>query len=579
MSKKKGEQILQVEIDSSEQFEQVISKEGLVVIDVYQSWCGHAKQCEPVFKKIRVDLSDPLLVFYTANCDKIPELNIYKGRCEPCFLFYASKNLVAVVRGANAPVIIKTITEQLAYEHKCIKGEAQRKPITDDFILRHKADEDAKSMKQEVAAITETKPVTICIIKPDILANNKQDEVIAHIQQKGYTIVKQKKITFTEKMVHEFYSHRASDPEKFESLIKFMTSGPSIILALSRDDAEVIKALRADIGADKTPEEGEENLRTLYGTDDIQNAVHGSDSDEAASREMAYFFPKGLGVSKNEAHHTLALIRPSALAKQKDEILNKIKESGFKIAMTKIVQLDKEGAEEFYSEQKGQPFFDDLVNEMTSGPMMVLCLAKEDAVASWRNILGPKEKDNIKDAAGTMRNEFDLAEVPVNSLHGASTPGQAEKELAKFFPMEQTVALLKPGLTDEQKAEITKKIEDSGFIIATKKSEKLTEDIAKEMYKSSSDKPHYNELVSLMTSGETEVLVLSRENAIEGWREEIGDVDPSKAKESNPESLRATYGVDILNNAIHGASNKEQADHELNVLFPGVKFNEKGECC
>lgn len=52
-----------------------------------------------------------------------------------------------------------------------------------------------------------------------------------------------------------------------------------------------------------------------------------------------------------------------------------------------------------------------------------------------------------------MRQEFDVAEASVNALHGASTPEQAEKELSKFFPMEQTVALLKPGMTPEQRGE------------------------------------------------------------------------------------------------------------------------------
>lgn len=164
---------------------------------------------------------------------------------------------------------------------------------------------------------------------------------------------------------------------------------------------------------------------------------------------------------------------------------------------------------------------------------MVLCLVKSDAIAAWRNVLGPKEKENIKDATGTFRQEFDIPEAPINSLHGASTPEQAHKELTRFFPIEQTVAALKEHLTPEQKTEIIEKIESSGFIIASKKSEKLTEDIAKEMYKYSADKPHYQDLVNMMTKGETEILVLSRENAIEGWREMLGDVDPSKAKEND----------------------------------------------
>ena len=69
--------------------------------------------------------------------------------------------------------------------------------------------------------------------------------------------------------------------------------------------------------------------------------------------------------------------------------------------MKKTVNLNKEQAAEFYAEHKGKPFFDDLVNEMSSGPMLVLCLAKENAISNWRNMLGPKEKESLKDAPNT----------------------------------------------------------------------------------------------------------------------------------------------------------------------------------
>ena len=61
--------------------------------------------------------------------------------------------------------------------------------------------------------------------------------------------------------------------------------------------------------------------------------------------------------------------------------------------------------------------------------------------------------------------------------------------------------------------------------------------------------------------------MLSRENAIEGWREIIGPVDPLKAKEQNPNSLRSLFGIDVLNNALHGPSTKEQAEHEIKLIF------------
>ena len=82
-------------------------------------------------------------------------------------------------------------------------------------------------------------------------------------------------------------------------------------------------------------------------------------------RELAYLFPKGFGVSNNNNKRTLALIRPTAFAQHKDAILARIKESGFEIAMAKTVQLDKADAEDFYADQAGKPFFDDLVQEMT----------------------------------------------------------------------------------------------------------------------------------------------------------------------------------------------------------------------
>lgn len=83
---------------------------------------------------------------------------------------------------------------------------------------------------------------------------------------------------------------------------------------------------------------------------------------------------------------------------------------------------------------------------------MALCLAKEDAVNSWRNLLGPKEKEKLKEASGTFRNEFDVLSSGVNPIHGASTVEQAEREITMFFPVEQTVAVIKPGLSSDKKS-------------------------------------------------------------------------------------------------------------------------------
>jgi hypothetical protein len=83
-------------------------------------------------------------------------------------------------------------------------------------------------------------------------------------------------------------------------------------------------------------------------------------------RELAFFFPDlNQRPPETIARRTLALIRPSALAQYKDAIIQKIKESGFEIAIAKTVQLDQTQAEEFYAEHKNKAFFNDLVKEMT----------------------------------------------------------------------------------------------------------------------------------------------------------------------------------------------------------------------
>ena len=71
-------------------------------------------------------------------------------------------------------------------------------------------------------------------------------------------------------------------------------------------------------------------------------------------------------------------------------------------------------------------------------------------------------------------------------------------------------------------------------------------------------------------------MVLSREDAVKGWRTIMGPTDPELAKEQAPESLRALLGKDVLQNAIHGSSTKEQAESKIKALFPEVEINSDG---
>uniref|UniRef100_A0A8W8L7M3 Nucleoside diphosphate kinase-like domain-containing protein n=1 Tax=Magallana gigas TaxID=29159 RepID=A0A8W8L7M3_MAGGI len=586
MARRKQEAQLQQEIETQEEWEDMLSKEGLFVVDIYQEWSGPCSCLIANLRRLKNELGDDLLRFAAAKADTIDALEKYRGHCEPCFLFYAGGVLVAVVRGANSPKILRTITEQLQQEHKVIDGQSERKEIKDPYISQlesqekldeddqEKEEEDAKSRSQSRFAKEGKKEITVCLIKPDAVAAGKVPEIIADIEAHGIEILKNEERHLTEEEVRSFYSHLQEEPF-FDELVSFMTSGNSHVLVLTkgRTGENVISEFRDLIGPTAVEEAKEakpESLRAKYGEKTFMNALHGSSSEDMAMRELAFFFPDYAAPpaeGKPKLQRTLALIRPDAFKNHKEDILATISEAGFKVAMQKEMQLTREMAEEFYKEHKGQDYFEELITRMTCGPVLALGLAREDAITGWRHMLGPTEVEKAKsEAPESLRAKFALEETKINMLHGSDSEETAKKELEFFFPMEQTVAVIKPDAVGT-KDEIIDRIHESGFRIAAQKETNLTRELAEEFYAEHKGKEYYDDLVEHMTSGPTYIMVLSREDAVQGWRQVIGPTDPEKAKEENPDSLRAAYGKNILQNAVHGSSTAEHADVTVKKIF------------
>ncbi|XP_071148194.1 thioredoxin domain-containing protein 6-like isoform X3 [Mytilus edulis] len=581
--RRKAEIQLQMHIESQEEWEDLLSKEGLNVVDVYQEWCGPCSGMVANLRRLKNELGDDLLRFATAKADMIDSLDKYRGHCEPCFLFYAGGCLVAVVRGANSPKILRTITEQLKQEHKCLDGGSERKEIKDPFIAQLESKEKETEKEEEEEEEEGVKEVTVALIKPDAVEAGKVDQILEDIKAAGIEILKHEERKLTEDEVRQFYSH-LQDQDFFEDLVKFMTSGPSHVLALTKGKTgeNIIDEFRDLIGPTDVEEaktQKPESLRAKHGQQTFMNALHGSSSADMATRELAFFFPDFVAPHVDgkapKLQRTLALVRPEAFRLHKDEIISKIRESGFKVAMQKEMQLTKEMAEEFYKEHTGQEYFDQLVTNMSSGPVLALGLAREDAIEGWRSMLGPKEVDKAKEEAPeSLRAKFAVDDA-INSLHGSDSEDTAKKELDFFFPMEQTVAVIKPD-AEGTKDEIIDRIHEAGFKIAARKETKLTKEIAEEFYADHKDKDYYNDLVEHMTSGPTYLMVLSREGAVDGWRSLIGPTDPTQAKEVSPDSIRATYGKSILENAVHGSSDPEHAKKTIKTIFGDLKFTPDG---
>ncbi|XP_069647941.1 thioredoxin domain-containing protein 6 isoform X2 [Haliaeetus albicilla] len=121
MAAKKKEVVLQVNINSQELWEEMLCLKGLIVVDAFQAWCGPCKTVVDLFRKVRNEVGSDLLHFAVAEVDSIDALKKYRGKCKPVFLFYAGGELVAIVRGVNAPLLQKTILEQLAVERKALE--------------------------------------------------------------------------------------------------------------------------------------------------------------------------------------------------------------------------------------------------------------------------------------------------------------------------------------------------------------------------------------------------------------------------------------------------------------------------
>jgi len=128
---------------------------------------------------------------------------------------------------------------------------------------------------------------------------------------------------------------------------------------------------------------------------------------------------------------TLSIIKPDAVEKGHiEEICRRIDESGLTIISKKKLNLNKEEAEGFYIEHKGKPFFEALINFMTSGPIQVQILEAEDAIIKYRDLMG---STNPKEASeGTLRRDF-AESIDANAVHGSDSPESAEREIKYFF--------------------------------------------------------------------------------------------------------------------------------------------------
>jgi nucleoside-diphosphate kinase len=129
---------------------------------------------------------------------------------------------------------------------------------------------------------------------------------------------------------------------------------------------------------------------------------------------------------------TLSIIKPDAVKKNvTGRILARFEAAGLRIVAARMMHLSREQAEGFYAVHRQRPFFRDLVQFMTSGPVLIQVLEGENAIAKNRELMGAT--DPKKAERGTIRADF-AESIDANAVHGSDSPDTARMEVAYFFP-------------------------------------------------------------------------------------------------------------------------------------------------
>ena len=133
----------------------------------------------------------------------------------------------------------------------------------------------------------------------------------------------------------------------------------------------------------------------------------------------------------SNTEQTLSIIKPDAVERNLEgEIKEMFKSNGFQILKEKKIQIEKSEAEKFYKVHETKPFYDDLCNYLSSGPIVVMILQKENAVKGNRELMGTTNPKDAED--GTIRKKYGIS-IDKNSVHGSDSVDNAKIEIDFFF--------------------------------------------------------------------------------------------------------------------------------------------------
>ncbi|KAI3369053.1 hypothetical protein L3Q82_026022, partial [Scortum barcoo] len=272
--------------------------------------------------------------------------------------------------------------------------------------------------------------------------------------------------------------------------------------------------------------------------------------------------------SKKE--RTLALIKPDVVTKIGD-VLELIYSSNLIVTKAKMTKLTWSQAADFYAEHQSKPFFNNLVQFVSSGPVVAMELMGDEAVSIWRRLLGPADSAAArKEAPQSVRAQFGTDGIK-NVGHGSDSVAAAARELEFFFPStighgpsntalytDCTCCIIKPHAISEDCAvysltgKILNSVSAAGFEISALQMFNVDRANAEEFYEVYKGVvTEYPSMVTELCSGPCMVLEIHGTDSPKTFREFCGPADPEISRHLRPNTLRALYGKDKVKNAVH----------------------------
>jgi len=278
---------------------------------------------------------------------------------------------------------------------------------------------------------------TFIMVKPDGVVRGLCGRILSRFEEKGLTLVGTKFTKAAPATLNEHYAHIADKPF-YPDVFEYMTSAPVLQMVFQGENA--VSAGRILLGATDPMKADLGSIRADFGLSVDANLCHGSDSVESAEKEIDLWFngkseADGADTSaaggEGSLERTYIMVKPDGVRRGLcGRIVSKFEDKGLRLVASRHGMVDKAVLDEHYAHITDKPFYPEVSEYMTSGPVLMMAFQGLNAVKAGKTLLGATNP--MEAALGSLRGDFGLS-VAENICHGSLTVEEAQTEMSLWL--------------------------------------------------------------------------------------------------------------------------------------------------